>query len=78
MGKPYGRYGVKPYRALLVVLPESGLCPGRGSNLRLKREPPAMEFLLAVLNSRLITYYHQQVVPEKDRVFAEVKIVDLE
>jgi len=37
-----------------------------------------MEFLLAVLNSRLITYYHQQVVPEKDRVFAEVKIVDLE
>src|SRR5436309_7000464 len=47
-------------------------------NLRLKREPPRMEFLLAVLNSRLITYYHQQVVPEADRVFAEVKIVDLE
>lgn len=47
-------------------------------NLRLKREPPAMEFLLGVLNSRLITYYHQQVVPEKNRVFAEVKIVDLE
>jgi TaqI-like C-terminal specificity domain/Eco57I restriction-modification methylase/N-6 DNA Methylase len=47
-------------------------------NLKLKREPPAMEFLLAILNSRLVTYYHQQVVPEADRVFAEVKIVDLE
>ena len=47
-------------------------------NLRLKRESPRMEFLLALLNSRLITYYHQQVVPEADRVFAEVKIVDLE
>ena len=47
-------------------------------NLKLKREPPAMEFFLAILNSRLVTYYHQQVVPEADRVFAEVKIVDLE
>src|SRR6266480_1410603 len=47
-------------------------------NLRLKREPPVIESLLAILNSRLITYYHQQVVPEADRVFAEVKIVDLE
>jgi len=37
-----------------------------------------MESLLAILNSRLITYYHRKVVPEADRVFAEVKIVDLE
>ena len=47
-------------------------------NLRLKSEPPVMELLLAILNSRLITYYHRKVVPEADRVFAEVKIVDLE
>lgn len=47
-------------------------------NLWMKKKTPSMEFLLALLNSRLVTYYHQQVVPEADRVFAEVKIVDLE
>jgi hypothetical protein len=47
-------------------------------NLRLKTPFPNYEYLLAVLNSRVITYFHQQLVPEADRVFAEVKIVDLE
>ena len=47
-------------------------------NLRLRLQLPTYEFLLAILNSRLITYFHQQVVPEANRVFAEVKIVDLE
>ncbi|MBI4025815.1 MAG: N-6 DNA methylase [Verrucomicrobia bacterium] len=47
-------------------------------NLRLKPDGVAMEYLLALLNSKLITYFHQQVVPEADRVFAEVKIVDLQ
>jgi TaqI-like C-terminal specificity domain len=47
-------------------------------NLRLVHQPPTYESLLTILNSRLITYFHQQVVPEADRVFAEVKIVDVE
>jgi len=47
-------------------------------NLRLKQGLPTYEYLLAILNSQLITYFHRQVVPEADRVFAEVKIVDLE
>ena len=47
-------------------------------NLRLKSDAPSMEYLLALLNSRLITFFHQQVVPEANRVFAEVKIVDLQ
>ncbi|MBA3533480.1 MAG: Eco57I restriction-modification methylase domain-containing protein [Ardenticatenales bacterium] len=36
------------------------------------------EYILALLNSHLITYYHQLLVPEAGRVFAEVKIVDLQ
>jgi type I restriction-modification system DNA methylase subunit len=47
-------------------------------NLRARQQPPTYEYLLAILNSRLITYFHHQIVPEADRVFAEVKIVDLE
>ncbi|MAT98215.1 MAG: hypothetical protein CL608_13805, partial [Anaerolineaceae bacterium] len=35
------------------------------------------EFLLAILNSKLITAYHQIFVPEAGRTFAEVKTVDL-
>ncbi len=35
------------------------------------------EFLLAILNSKLITAYHQVFVPEAGRTFAEVKTVDL-
>jgi len=47
-------------------------------NLRLIQKVLSYEYLLAILNSRLITFFHQQVVPEANRVFAEVKIVDLE
>lgn len=47
-------------------------------NLLLRPQPPTYEFLLAILNSKLITFFHQHVVPEDERVFAEVKIVDLE
>jgi hypothetical protein len=35
-------------------------------------------FILATLNAKLLTFYHQQIVPEMGRVFAEVKIIDLE
>jgi hypothetical protein len=47
-------------------------------NIQITDTQVAYEFVLAVLNSRLITSFHQHVVPEVDRVFAEVKIVDLE
>lgn len=47
-------------------------------NLKIRNQLSTYEYLLAILNSQLMTYYHQKVVPEVGRVFAEVKIVDLE
>lgn len=47
-------------------------------NMRTRHQLPTYEYLLTILNSRLITYFHQQIVPEANRAFAEVKIVDLE
>ena len=35
-------------------------------------------FCLAILNSQLITFFHQLIVPEAGRVFAEIKISDLQ
>ncbi|MGA2698099.1 MAG: TaqI-like C-terminal specificity domain-containing protein [Methanoregula sp.] len=46
-------------------------------NLKLKDVQLQYEYLLAILNSKISTYFHQKVVPETDRTFAEVKIVDL-
>ena len=36
------------------------------------------EYLLGILNSKLINWWYQQLIPEKGRVFAEVKVVNLE
>jgi hypothetical protein len=47
-------------------------------NLKMKQISLSYEFLLTILNSKISTYFHQKIVPEVDRVFAEVKIVDLE
>lgn len=47
-------------------------------NLKLKGVQIEYEYLLAILNSKISTYFHQKIVPETDRTFAEVKIVDLE
>jgi len=38
----------------------------------------SLKYILALLNSKLINYYYSFLVPEKGKVFAEVKIVNLE
>ena len=47
-------------------------------NLVLKSENYSLEFILALLNSKLLSFIHRVIVPEFGRVFAEVKIVNLE
>lgn len=46
-------------------------------NLEITHSHVSYEYLLALLNSKLLTQIHQILVPEAGRVFAEVKIVDL-
>ncbi len=36
-----------------------------------------LRFILAILNSKFMSYYYRKIVPEKGKVFAEVKIVNL-
>ncbi|HHT9105950.1 MAG TPA: Eco57I restriction-modification methylase domain-containing protein [Candidatus Wujingus californicus] len=47
-------------------------------NLILNVENYSLEFILAMLNSKLLSFIHTMIVPEYGRVFAEVKIVNLE
>lgn len=47
-------------------------------NLLLKGEDYFLEFILSLLNSRFLSFVHTMIVPEFGRVFAEVKIVNLE
>jgi len=47
-------------------------------NLILKVEDYSIEFILSVLNSEFLSFVHRVFVPEFGRVFAEVKIVNLE
>jgi fido (protein-threonine AMPylation protein) len=47
-------------------------------NLVLKSENYSLEFILALLNSKFLSFMHRMIVPEFGRVFAEVKIVNLE
>ncbi len=47
-------------------------------NLILNVENYSLEFILALLNSKLLSFIHTMIVPEFGRVFAEVKIVNLE
>lgn len=47
-------------------------------NLILKSDDYSLEFILALLNSKLLSFLYTMIVPEFGRVFAEVKIVNLE
>jgi hypothetical protein len=47
-------------------------------NLRVKNPNLSYEYLLALLNSKLLDWWYQKLIPEKGRVFAEVKVVNLE
>mgnify|MGYP001419373534 CR=1 FL=1 len=46
-------------------------------NLRTTNESLTYEYLLALLNSKLLDWWYQKLIPEKGRVFAEVKVVNL-
>ncbi len=46
-------------------------------NLKLRHNTVSDKYLLSLLNSRLLTYFHRAQVGEAGRVFAEVKLVDL-
>ncbi len=47
-------------------------------NLVLRDKGYSLEFILSLLNSKLLSFMHRVLVPEVGRVFAEVKIVNLE
>ena len=46
-------------------------------NLRITNDTLAYQYLLGVLNSKLISWWYRRLIPEKGRVFAEVKVVNL-
>ncbi|MBL7914203.1 MAG: N-6 DNA methylase [Bacteroidia bacterium] len=46
-------------------------------NLRVTYKNLTYEYLLALLNSKLLDWWYQKLIPEKGRVFAEVKVVNL-
>jgi len=46
-------------------------------NLRITANEINYEYLLGLLNSKLISWWYQQLIPEKGRTFAEVKVVNL-
>jgi len=47
-------------------------------NLRITNDKLEYEYLLSLLNSKLLDWWYQKLIPEKGRVFAEVKVVNLE
>jgi hypothetical protein len=47
-------------------------------NVRIINEYYSYEFVLALVNSKLLDWWYQKLIPEKGRVFAEVKVVNLE
>lgn len=46
-------------------------------NLEIVNSEIDYKFLLSVLNSKLVDWWYRQLIPEKGRVFAEVKVVNL-
>jgi len=47
-------------------------------NVKITNDSMCYEYLLALLNSRLMDWWYQKLIPEKGRIFAEVKVVNLE
>ncbi|RJP84161.1 MAG: restriction endonuclease subunit M [Desulfobacteraceae bacterium] len=46
-------------------------------NIKLKNSNYSHNYLLGIINSKLMIYVYQQIVPEKGRTFAEIKKVNL-
>ena len=47
-------------------------------NVKILNPNLSYEYILALLNSKLLDWWYQKLIPEKGRVFAEVKVVNLE
>lgn len=47
-------------------------------NIKINDKSLSYKYLLAVLNSKLLNWWYQKLIPEQGRVFAEVKVVNLE
>jgi hypothetical protein len=47
-------------------------------NIEIKNDNYNYKYLLGILNSSLMVYIYQKIVPEKGRVFAEIKKVNLD
>jgi len=47
-------------------------------NLRVTSVDLEYEYILGLINSKLLDWWYQKLIPEKGRVFAEVKVVNLE
>jgi hypothetical protein len=47
-------------------------------NLRVTKQDLTYEYLLGLINSKLLDWWYQKLIPEIGRVFAEVKVVNLE
>jgi len=45
-------------------------------NLRINQKDLTYEYLLGLLNSKLLDWWYQKLIPERGRVFAEVKVVN--
>jgi hypothetical protein len=46
--------------------------------IRMKDEGVSIKYILGLFNSKLLTYYYRNLIPEKGKVFAEVKTVNVE
>ena len=46
-------------------------------NLKITDESIDYKYLICILNSKLMDWWYQKLIPEKGRVFAEVKVVNL-
>ena len=47
-------------------------------NVKIVDNSLTYEYLLGLLNSKVMTWWYRELIPEKGRVFAEVKVVNLE
>lgn len=64
-------------RIIAVVDTDKYVTLNNVHNLRLTDEQTSHAFILGIFNSKAATFFHQTVVGEVGRVFAEVKVVDL-
>lgn len=65
-------------RVIAVVDNSKFLTLNNIHNLEIINKSISYKYLLAILNSKLVNFFYKSIVPEVGRVFAEVKVVNLE